>query len=83
MAFIDWAVLTLTFILIGSTLVWVYKKRHRLFNNAQFTAETCYRYFQTEDKQQAIDAMLYQKQEEKEDLAGEDKLPGSSNAPKP
>jgi hypothetical protein len=75
----DWIGLSLTFILIGISLVWVYKKRHRLFNNAQFTAETCYRYFQTEDKQQAIDAMLYQKQEEKEDDAGEDKVPGSAS----
>jgi hypothetical protein len=30
-----------------------------------------YRYFQTEDKQQAIDAMLYQKGEAREDEAGD------------
>ena len=80
MSSVDWIVLTLAFMLIALTLVWAYKKRHRLFNNAQFTAETCYRYFQTEDKQQAIDAVLYQKEEKQEDYAGDDKVPGSSSS---
>lgn len=73
MSEIDWIILSLIIIFIVATMIWAYRKRHRLFNTAQFTAETCYRYFQTADKQQAIDAKLYQKEEKEEDDSGQKK----------
>ncbi|RJP73072.1 MAG: hypothetical protein C4524_15275 [Candidatus Zixiibacteriota bacterium] len=60
MSSFDWIILGAVFALIVLTLVWVYRQRHRLFHHAQFTAATTYRYFQTEEKQQSMDAMLYQ-----------------------
>ncbi len=69
----------ITLIAVGAliilVLVWAYRKRRRLVNHAQFTAETCFQYFQTQDKQEAIDAVQYQREEKEEDEAGEKKKP--------
>jgi hypothetical protein len=73
MSTIDTLIVALIFTLIVASLIWAYRKRHRLFNNAQFTAETCYQYFQTGDKQQAIDAKLFQTEEKEEDDSGQKK----------
>jgi len=58
-------------ILVLATLIWVYVRRRRLFSNVHFAAETTFRYFQTADKQQAIDAVQYQREEKEEDDAGD------------
>lgn len=67
----EWITLTAVAALVISTLVWAYRKRHRLLNHAHFTAETSFRYFQTQDKQEAIDAVQYQRGEKEEDDSGD------------
>ena len=67
----DSIMLTAVAALVLAALIWVYQKRRRLFSNVHFVAETTFQYFQTEDKQQAIDAVQYQREEKEEDDSGD------------
>ncbi|MBU0518613.1 hypothetical protein KJ564_06715 [bacterium] len=54
-------------------LVWVYKKRHRLFFQSKFVAETTMMNYQDDHKRAAMEEVSYLKEETKEDKAGEGK----------
>ncbi len=69
----EWFILGLVIALIPVTLVWSYKKRHRLFFQSKFTAETVMMNFQDEHKRSAMEAVEYMNEEEDEDEAGEKK----------
>ncbi len=57
-------------ILICAALIWVWKKRHRLFFNAKFTAETTMMNYQDDNKRTAMEAVEYMNEEAEEDEAG-------------
>jgi hypothetical protein len=59
--------------LIPAVLVWIYRKRNRLFFSTKFTAETTMKNYQDDSKRAAMEAVHYMNEEEKEDEAGEKK----------
>ena len=60
-------------IVIFLVLVWVYRKRHRLFFQTRFVAETTMMNYQDDHKRAAMEEVSYLKEEAKEDKAGEGK----------
>ncbi|TKJ42412.1 hypothetical protein CEE37_01645 [candidate division LCP-89 bacterium B3_LCP] len=54
-------------------IIWVYKKRNRLFFNAHFTAETTMMNYQDAHKVKAMEQVSHMKEEKEEDDEGEGK----------
>ncbi len=73
MTTLDWIVLTAVTILVPVTLLWVWKKRHRLFFQSRYTAETVMMNYQDDNKRSAMEAVEYMNEEAEEDEAGESK----------
>ena len=69
----EWIIVAGLILFIVFVMIWAYKKRHRLFFNSKFTAETTMMNYQDDSKRAAMEAVQYMNEEEKEDEAGEKK----------
>ncbi|MFH1862139.1 MAG: hypothetical protein ABH878_04935 [bacterium] len=73
-----WMLLIILFVLLPLILLWAYKKRHRLFFSAKFTAETTMMNYQDQVKRAAMEAVQVMNEEALEDDSGEKKEPPRS-----
>ena len=73
MSTLDCLILSALLVFIVVTLIWAYRKRHRLFFQSKFTAETTMMNFADEHKRTTMEAVQYMNEEAEEDESGEKK----------